>query len=277
MNMDNIIILRSVFGKVSQSYTLNPCIDPDTGMYPSCVKNIDAHGDMILSDKDKQSGQIFVPINEPIEIVDGTVFDMGNPLQKARWESIKGSGLIAAERFAHDSKGELLIDGSSKRYGKAVLYIERPGVITQTKVNKAKLINKALNYVYGDTAEGRITKCKLLGKNMRNSYPSDVEDYLGEYAKRNPQKIIDLYTGSDTEKRMLFIDALGKGVIREKNGVFMYGDKITLGVTDESVIVYLKQPANQKVVDYITQDTYPEFYEKKTEAVELPKVVTPKK
>ena len=97
---------------------------------------------------------------------------------------------------------------------------------------------------------------------MKNHYPSDIEDYLGEYAKRNPQKIIDLYTGSDTEKRMLFIDALNKGVIREKDGVFMYGDKITLGVTDESVIVYLKQPANQKVVDYITQDTYPEFYEK---------------
>ena len=260
--MDNIIVIRSVYGKVNQSYILNPCIDRSTGMYPDCVKNIDNNGDMILSDKDKQSGKIFIASNEPIEVVDGTVFDLKNPLQNAKWEAIKNSPLIAPERFAHDEKGDLLIDGSNKKYGRAVLYVERPGIIAQVKVNKSKLINKALNYIYSDSVDGQVTKCKLLGKNMKNHYPSDIEDYLGEYAKRNPQKIIDLYTGSDTEKRMLFIDALNKGVIREKDGVFMYGDKITLGVTDESVIVYLKQPANQKVVDYITQDTYPEFYEK---------------
>ena len=31
---DNIIVLRSVFGKVGQKYFLNPVRDPQTGRYP---------------------------------------------------------------------------------------------------------------------------------------------------------------------------------------------------------------------------------------------------
>ena len=36
-----IIILRSVYGKVGQSYTMNACIDPSTGMYPPHIKSDD--------------------------------------------------------------------------------------------------------------------------------------------------------------------------------------------------------------------------------------------
>lgn len=277
MTENNIIILRACYGKVSQSYILNPCVNRQTGMYPECVKQVDKYGDMILSDKDKQSGKIFLPVTEEIEVQDGTVFDLNNPLQKAKWEAIENSSLIAPERFAHDSKGDLLIDGSQTKYGKAVLYIERPGQLTKHKVNKAKLINKALNFVFNDTTENQIVKCKLLGKNMKNSYPSDIEDYLAEYAKRNPQKIIDLYTGSDTEIRMLFIDAVNKGIIRQKDGVYMYGDKIAMGVTDEAVIAYIKQPSNQKVVEYIKQETYPEFQEQTEQSEELPVLKKTKK
>ena len=30
----------------------------------------------------------------------------------------------------------------------------------------------------------------------------------------------------------------------------MYGDKIALGVTDEAVLAYFKQPANKKILDF---------------------------
>lgn len=266
----NLIIVRSVYGKVNQSYILNPCVDPSTNTYADCVRSVDKNGDMILSEKDKSSGKVFIPMNQEIEIQDGTVFDLNNPVQKAKWEAIRHSSLIAEDRFAHDSAGDLIIDGnnsnnmSQRRYGRAVLYVEQPGKLTQNRVNKAKLQTKALNFVFQDTPEGQRTKCKLLGKNMQYAYPSDVEDFLAEQAKRNPQKIIDLYTGSNTELRMLFIDALNKGVIREKQGVFMYGDKIALGVTDEAVLAYFTQPANKKILDFITEETYPE-YQPKTE------------
>ena len=95
---------------------------------------------------------------------------------------------------------------------------------------------------------------------MRHAYESDIEDFLLEYAQKAPNKIIDLYTGSDTEIRMLFIDALNKKVIVKKDGVYLYGDTIGLGVTDDAVIIYMKQPENKKVVELIKRETYPEYY-----------------
>lgn len=259
MSEHNIVVLRSVYGKVGQEYILNPCPSRQTGMLPSHVKPVDANGDMIISDKELQSGKIFIPITEAIVVTDGTTFDLTNPLQSARWEAIKDSYLIAPERGATDSKGNFLIDGDHKHYGRAMLYIERPGLEAEKRVNKSKLINKALTFIYQDTTENQLLRCKLLGRNMAGSYPADVEEFLTDYAKRNPQKIIDLYTGSDTEIRLLFQDALESGVIREKQGVYLYGDKIVLGATDDAAIAFFKQPKNKRVVDLIMQDVHPEY------------------
>ena len=259
--MSNIIILRSVFGKVGQTYTMNPCIDSNTGMYPSHVKSVDKYDDMILSEKDKASNTIFIKETEEITVQDGTIFDLNVPIQKAKWEAIKNSVLIAPERTAIDSQGNSLIDGNSTKYGTAVLYIERPGEDSKIKNNKKKLITNACNYVFQDTKDGQVTKCKLLGKDMRNAYPSDVEDFLINYAEKYPQKIIDLYTGTDTTLRMLFIDSLNKGVIVQKSGIYMYGDRINIGITDDACITWCKQPENQKFVELIKRDTYPELYQ----------------
>ncbi len=50
---ENIIVLRSVYGKVNMKYYINPCKDPKTGRFPDCVRTVDSFGNMILSDKDK--------------------------------------------------------------------------------------------------------------------------------------------------------------------------------------------------------------------------------
>ena len=48
-NAQNIIVLRSVYGKVGMTYYINPAKDK-YGQYPDCVKQVDSNGDMILSD-----------------------------------------------------------------------------------------------------------------------------------------------------------------------------------------------------------------------------------
>ena len=48
--MSNVIILRSVYGKVNQTYFIQPCPNPRTGKLPLCVKTVDSNGDMILSE-----------------------------------------------------------------------------------------------------------------------------------------------------------------------------------------------------------------------------------
>ena len=84
-----------------------------------------------------------------------------------------------------------------------------------------KLITRAWTFIENDSADGRLTKCKLLGRTFRNAPSADVEDYLYKEAEKSPNKIIDLYTNGDTRLKLLFIDAREKGKIVKKSGLFM--------------------------------------------------------
>ena len=249
----DIIILRSVWGKVGMKYFIQPSKDPKTGRYPDCVRRVDSNGDMILSDADRNSGKYFIK----------------DEYQKNEWEAIKNSPLIAPDRFAKNSRGESLIDGtldmSSRRprYGVAELYVYKPGAVATARVSRKKLIHKAVNFILEDEQglDGLITKAKLLGKRMYNAAASDVEDFLIKTAEKDPEKIIDLYTGSDTQLRLLLIDAVDNEVIRVKDRVYTY-DSTILGASDKAVISWMKQPKNQRILELIRKDTYPHLYEK---------------
>lgn len=271
-NMDpsrDIIILRSVWGKVGMQYFIQPSKDPKTGRYPDCVKRVDSNGDMILSDADRNSGKYFIKEDETFTVEDGTVFNLEDEYQRNEWEAIKNSSLIAPDRFAKDKKGDSLIDGtldmSSRRprYGVAELYVYKPGAVATARVSRKKLIHKAINFILEDDQglTGLLTKAKLLGKRMNNAAASDVEDFLIKTAEKDPDKIIDLYTGSDTQLRLLLIDAVDAEVIRVKDRVYTY-DVTVLGASDKAVISWMKQPKNQRVLELIRKDTYPHLYAK---------------
>ena len=97
---------------------------------------------------------------------------------------------------------------------------------------------------------------RLLGKSLRNAPDADIKDYLLDIASKDPDKIINLYTGADLNLRILFMDAKDKNVIYSKNKVFLYGDGIPLGGTIDSVLIWMRNPANSKVLDLIKRDTY---------------------
>ena len=56
----------------------------------------------------------------------------------------------------------------------------------------------------------------------------------------------------------MLIDAKDKKVIIHESGVWMYADT-SLGVTDESVILYLKNPQNLNIYESIRNETYPDM------------------
>lgn len=263
-----IIVLRSVYGKVGMKYFIQPCKDK-FGKFPDCVKKVDSHGDMILSDKERNdpNSKYFIKETEVFQFEDGKTFNLADPYEKNVWDAIKNCPLIAPSRFAKDSKGDYLIDGtankysSTQRYGAAELYVDMPGVETAQKVNKKKKILNASKFVVDDPrgAEGRLIMARLLGKSMRNVPDSDVEDYLLTIAEKDPDKIISLYTGDDIALRILFADARDRKIILYKNKVYIYGDNVVLGATDEAVLTWMKEQRNKKVLDLIRKDTYPEL------------------
>ena len=52
MEMSGELIIRSTNGKVNQTFFIQPCPNPKTGMLPACVKTVNGHGDMILSESE---------------------------------------------------------------------------------------------------------------------------------------------------------------------------------------------------------------------------------
>jgi hypothetical protein len=263
--MDNVIILRSVYGKVGQIYYIQPCPNPRTGQLPDCVRTVNAAGDMILSEQDRadmSSGQKhFVPANHTFEIIDGHRFDLLDVVDKANWESIQYCSWIAKDRYERDSEGNLIIDGGSKRYGIADLYVERPGEITTARINKKQLVHKACTYIYEDSERERIKKCKVLGRDLQYAIPADILDYLIDKAEKDPRKIIELYEGEDWKIRLFLVDALEKGVIRKADGIYKYEDTV-LGGSEDSVVMCLKDFRYKKLIDSIKRETYPEFLPK---------------
>lgn len=263
--MNNEIVLRSVYGKVGQVYYIQPCPNPKTGKLPSCVKTVDSHGDMILSEEEVRlmnSGQVhFVPADHVFVIQDGTAFNLDDVVDKANWEAIQYCNWIAKDRNERDANGDLIIDGNAKKYGVADLYVERPGEISTRKVEKKTLVFRAMTYIYDDSESDRVKKCKVLGRNLSNAIPADVLDYLIEIAEKDPRKIINLYESEDWKMHLFIVDAIERGVIRKSEGIYKYDDKI-LGGSLESTITFLKDVRYKKLTDSIKLETYPNLLPK---------------
>jgi hypothetical protein len=274
--MNNEIIIRSVYGKVQQIYFIQPCPNPKTGKLPACVKTVNSNGDMILSEEEvlKMSRGLvhYVPADHVFQIVDGTKFDLNDVVDKANWEAIEHCSWIAKSRFERDSNGELIIDGNAIKYGIADLYVEHPGEITQTRVNRKQLIHNACDYIYNDSESERIKKCRVLGRNLSNAIPADIIDFLIEIAEKDPKKIINLYEGEDWKMHLFILDAVERGVIRKGEGIYTYDDK-TLGASVEAVILLFRDVRYKKLVDSIKRETYPNLLPK-NEILELQNELT---
>ena len=227
---------------------------------------------MIMSESERnaysENKAAFFPENHIFTITSGKTYNLNNIWDKAEWEAIKNCPLIAKSRDAKDANGNFIIDGPKStpnkpaRNGVAELYIDRPGLDTQRRVSHKQLIHKAESFIYDDPrgADGQLNMARILGKDMRNQPTADVIDFLIRVAEKDPNKIINLYTGDDISLRLLFIDAKEKKVIYIKNKVYLYGDNVILGATDDSVIAWMQDPKNQKILELIKKDTYPEYY-----------------
>ena len=264
--MNNEIILRSAYGKVNQIYFIQPCPNPRTGRLPDCVRLVKGDAskgptEMILSEDDidrmNRGEAHFIPADAVFEIVDGTRFDLDDPIDAAKWAAIEHCNWIAKDRFQRDAEGNLVIDGNARKYGVADLYVERPGEITKIKLTKKQLVHRACAYIYEDSEQERIKKCKVLGRDFSAGVPpADIIDFLIEKAEKDPNHIIQLYEGEDWKIHLFILDAVDKGVIRKIAGQYKYDDNV-LGGTIEAVILLFKDLRYKKLTDSIKRETYP--------------------
>lgn len=256
----NKIVMRNAL-KITKC-TMNPCIDPSTGRYPDHVRRVDSNGDIVYKDGDlskKNGSNDLMPISELDEIVlfDGKEFDLNDIHDRSQWEAIKYSPLIAEERKAKDANGKYIIDGDENRYGEGMFYIERPIQESQSSNNKRQLVHNAQTYLFNDSRDALYIKARLLGVKMTGLPYDEVLDFMLKEAEKKPNKVIDLYTGTDMRLRILFVSAIDKGVITHRNGVYSYSNT-SMGLTEESCLIWLKQAVNKDIIDSIEIETFPE-------------------
>ena len=83
----NVVVLRSVFGKVGQKYFIQPQKDRN-GRYPSCVKRVDSQGDIILTqaelEMESRGEAAFIPETALFTIEDGKTFNLDDVYEAAK-------------------------------------------------------------------------------------------------------------------------------------------------------------------------------------------------
>lgn len=256
------ITIRSVY-KIPEAH-LEPVPDPVTGRWPDYVIPVEDGGVLTLTEKQRdaqEAGKVkYIGTNEKITIKDGTTFDLDDISDKAWWDAIKHSKLIARARYARDENNNLIVDGNTKRYGVAAFYVEVPGKDSEIKVSKRKKINQAESFIFKATRDEIYQKARLLGQNMNTFSEGEVQEYLLNIAAKDPNKIIELFTGEDIALRILFLDALeNRVIVFAGNRVYQFANTI-LGSTQESALAFLKLPENSKVLGLLRRETYPQQY-----------------
>lgn len=256
--LENKITIRSVY-KFTRCF-MEPAKHPKTGRFADSVRMVDPDGTPRLNEEDRKTNRFFIKEDDIIEIYDGKEFNLDDEQDALWWDAIRFSRKIAQDRWEKDPQtGALVVDGNAKRYGVAEFYVERPGLESKLRNTRKRDIHEAKEYIYRDSEKNLYQKVRLLGNSMEGLPPSDVEDYLVSIAEKTPQKIVELYSGTDTHLRLLLLDAVEKNVIYNRDKLYHYGDNIVLGATDTAVIHYFKNPANKRITEMIKGETYPEY------------------
>lgn len=251
--LDTVIHLRSRFGPNHAGMSISPVKNPLTREYPSCVRNVDSSGNIILG-KDDNPLDYFVRTTDRFFIKDGDEFDLSNPIKAKQWEAIKFSDLIFDNKGKFDENGKMLVGPEEKIGPQAVYYVERIIEDTRKRNSASRKLNKALNYIFNASRDALRIRAMLLGKYIKDAYDEEIEEFLTEIAKKDADKIISLFESNDTKYLIAFTYAKQKGILRQKAGLYTYNDNDIIGRDADSCIDFMKNPKNKLITDRILRE-----------------------
>lgn len=250
---NDIIHIRCFFGPAHAGARIYPVRNPLTGELPHCVRKVTSTGDIIYNNGDDPS-EHYVKITDSVVIKDGSSFDLNNPIQRNKWESIKFSDLIFDSRGKVDNNNNVIAEPTEKVNSSAIFYVERIADEAKKRNTKERERTQAKNFIYGDTAAGLKLKAKILGCFIKTSTREEIEEYMVMIANTTPEKIINMYTGSDMKLHLYFIYAKEYNILQNKGGLYIYGDGNIIGRTEDDCVNYFKNPNNKLVTDRIVKE-----------------------
>lgn len=227
LNGVGIITLKSVYSK-ERKLIIMPAKDKRSGWYKGVAR---------LSDEDKKSLKFWVDPTTMLTITHNMEFNMSDPVDKLNWEWVQHVNAIAMSFEQCQQSKE------------ALFYVDSQEIESLKSVNQDMQLAKAMAYVFKDRDDLLADRGRLLGYDMSGESPTSIRETLLKVAK-NPKtvhKLLEIYESTSVGINLLFLKARDKDIIKMNNGAYLYGKSI-LGVTEESVIAQMQDPANRQLV-----------------------------
>lgn len=221
------VILRSVYGKQQGPLLVCPVTDQITGQLKG-VKN--------LSEEEKRNTVRVVSLDTFRTISDGLVLNLDNPVDLIDWEWLKETTEIALsfEEAQHSVN--------------CLFYVEDLDLEVEKKVSKRDLVYTAMNYIKEASSYKKSEVCRLLGQDVRYFNQLQIDDYLTSLAFETPLRITTVFEDKNSKTKLFFYALLDKKIInRGQGGVYRYED-VTLGLTEEQALYWLKDSINTDIV-----------------------------
>lgn len=252
-DLDDKIHIVCLYGPVHAGARIYPVRNPLTGEFPSCIRKVNSYGDIIYQ-KNDDPAEYFVKETDSFVVKSGTDFDLSNDIEKKNWEAIKFSDLIFDSKGKFDEKGNVVVEPTDKIPASAIFTVERIADETKKRNDSKRLKNKALNFIYQDSDTGLALKAKVLGCFIKNSTREEIEEFVTNFAEKNPEKVIELYTGSDMKLHLIFLYAKEKNILINKGGIYVYGESNMIGRTEDDCVKFFKEPNNKVITDKIIKE-----------------------
>ena len=126
---------------------------------------------------------------------------------------------------------------------------------------------RALNYIEETPDEKLLNIVRLMNERMEGMPPSAIRAYLNRLALdkeiRKVQSIIKCYEDQDASERLLLYQLIDKGIITIVGDVYKFED-MNLGIGENQVIVFLKDPTKTDIHTRMKVRLYPELLNDRT-------------
>jgi hypothetical protein len=234
--MGKVITLKSVYSK-DRKLVVMPVWNERTRWYEGIPR---------LSEEDKRGLSFWTDPESKLTVKHNTTFDLSDETDKSNWAWVKHSTDIAMS-FEECQKSKT-----------ALFYVDNEEIEAQKSLDMDEILFEAMQHVKSDKNDRLADRARILGFEMEGDSPVTIRAFLNKMARdpKSAKQVIEAYTSDSVAIQLLFLKARDKDVIKTERGAFMYGST-PLGITEESVIAFLQDPAHREVVLEIEKQLYP--------------------
>jgi len=164
-------------------------------------------------------------------------------------------------------EGIALSEEEARRSDSVYFYVYDEAKNAEISIKMADAHRRALNYIEETPDEKLLNIVRLMNERMEGMPPSAIRAYLNRLALdkeiRKVQSIIKCYEDQDASERLLLYQLIDKGIITIVGDVYKFED-MNLGIGENQVIVFLKDPTKTDIHTRMKVRLYPELLNDRT-------------